>query len=120
MGLCHKIEDSKFGLPRRKTEATTQLLQEDGQAVCGTKEKYRIYFGYIDSFIENVDHTQVVYQSVTKIRCQLLTLRLRSIGSQTLRTESVFLKLTGHKVGMFLIDTEAQGTASIFIGQVTV
>ncbi len=57
MGLCHKVEDSKFGLPRRKTEATTQLLQEDGQAVCGTKEKYRIYFGYIDSFIENVDHT---------------------------------------------------------------
>ena len=120
MGLCHKVEDGEFGLPWRKTETTAQLLQEDGQTVCRTEEKYRIYFGYINSFIEDVDHTQVVRQSVTKVFCQLLTLRLRRIGSLAFCIESVFLELKGHKVGMFLIDAEAQSATGVFIGQVTV
>lgn len=90
MGLCHKVEDGEFGLPWRKTETTAQLLQEDGQTVRRTEEKYRIYFGYIDSFIEDVDHTQVMYQSVTKVFCQLLTLRLRRIGSQAFALNPYF------------------------------
>ena len=119
MGLGHKIEDGKFGLPRRKTKATAQLLQEDGQTVCGTEEEHRIHFGNIDTFVEDVYHTEVVYQSVAKVLGQLLPLRLRGVGGQALGTESVFLELTGHEIGMFLIDTEAQGTTGVFIGQVT-
>lgn len=95
-------------------------MQEDGKTFGGAEEQYRIDFGDVHTFVEDVYYAEVMYPAVTEVFGQLLPLWLWSIAGQTSGVESVPLELFGHEIRMPLVDTETQSPAGVFVGQVTV
>jgi len=91
-----------------EAEASSELLQEDGQALGGPEKECRVYLGDVDPLIEEVDREDEVDLAPPQPAPDLLPLGPRRLGAHRDRRDAGFVEHLGHKGGVFDADAEAE------------
>ena len=89
-----------------ETQTTAQLLQEDGQRLCRAKKEHRVNGRNINTFVENINHKEVVYFAFSQLTIQFQSL-LVIIRGEVGRFQSCSAEFISHVVGVSLCGAEA-------------
>ena len=59
--LSDEVQDGQHRLRWRPPQAAAQLLEEDGCALCGTKQEQCVHVGEVEALVEEVDGEEQLY-----------------------------------------------------------
>ena len=118
VGLADEIQHGQAFFVFRQTQATAQLLQEDGQRLGGTQEKNGVDLGDIDALVVNIHNEDEAYLAVFQAILGGLSFLVGRFPRQEHGRDLMLIEIAAHELGVLDGDTEAESLYIVNVGHI--